>query len=59
MEHIDDLNWRKARRSGGNGGACVEIAQTDRVLVRDSKAPDDARLSFTPTAWQKFVSKIK
>ncbi|HVV21620.1 MAG TPA: DUF397 domain-containing protein [Pseudonocardiaceae bacterium] len=32
------LRWRKSSRSGGNGGACVELAHTGRA-VRDSKNP--------------------
>ncbi|HEX3778680.1 MAG TPA: DUF397 domain-containing protein [Pseudonocardiaceae bacterium] len=31
--------WRKSRRSGGNGGACVELAHT-LDQVRDSKNPN-------------------
>jgi hypothetical protein len=33
------LRWRKSRRSGGNGGQCVEIAHT-LGAVRDSKNSD-------------------
>jgi hypothetical protein len=41
MAHGEDgLQWRKARRSVGNG-ACVEVARADgRVLVRDSRNQD-------------------
>lgn len=32
--------WRKASRSGGEGGNCVELAQVDNIgAVRDSKSP--------------------
>lgn len=32
--------WRKASRSGGEGGNCVELARMDNVgAVRDSKSP--------------------
>ncbi len=24
-----DLSWRKSKRSGGNGGDCVEVATVD------------------------------
>jgi hypothetical protein len=35
--------WRKATRSGGNGGGCVEVASNlpGVVAVRDSKRPED------------------
>jgi hypothetical protein len=38
MRTEQPLRWRKARRSGGNGGQCVELAHT-REAVRDSKNP--------------------
>jgi hypothetical protein len=57
MEHID--NWRKSSYSGGNGGACVEVATTDHVLVRDSKNPDGPRLAFGRDAWAAFAVKVK
>lgn len=32
--------WRKASRSGGEGGNCVELAQVNNTgAVRDSKSP--------------------
>ncbi|MDN3243014.1 DUF397 domain-containing protein [Glycomyces tritici] len=35
----DRLTWRKASRSGGNGGDCVAVAvDAARVGVRDTKA---------------------
>lgn len=30
--------WRKSTRSGGNNGACVEVAHT-LAAIRDSKNP--------------------
>jgi hypothetical protein len=35
--------WRKSSRSGGNGGACVELASVG--AVRDSKDPAGPILS--------------
>lgn len=32
------VEWRKSRRSGGEGGNCVEVAPDGRL--RDSKNPD-------------------
>lgn len=36
--------WRKSSRSGGNGGACVELANVG--AVRDSKNPNGQILSI-------------
>jgi hypothetical protein len=47
--------WTKARKSGTNGGSCVEMRRSDGMVeVRDSKQPDGPRLRFTVTevaAW--------
>lgn len=39
--------WRKSSRSGGNGGACVEIANTG--AIRDSKNPAGPALLVDPS----------
>lgn len=52
--------WRKARRSAGNGGACVQVADIGRaVAVRDSKDPTGPKLGFTRGQWAAFVTGIK
>jgi hypothetical protein len=53
------LNWRKSSYSGNNGGQCVEVAATGRVLVRDSKNPRGAVLEFAPETWRKFTKRTK
>jgi Domain of unknown function (DUF397) len=54
-----DLQWRKARRSAGNG-ACVEVAPVNgQIAVRDSMNPDGGRLRYPPQPWQAFVAAIK
>ncbi|NUR90799.1 MAG: DUF397 domain-containing protein [Nonomuraea sp.] len=70
---MNDLQWRKARRSGGNGGDCVEVAVLDApedatthksgqdrlYVLRDSKDPDGPRLFFTPAEWEAFLLGMK
>ncbi len=52
--------WVKSSRSSGNGGACVELRATpSRILVRDSKDPNGGVLSFSRTAWRKFIDDVK
>lgn len=52
--------WRKSTRSGGNGGACVEVAAVQRTIaVRDSKSPDGPVLLVTPDAWRTFTDDLK
>ena len=46
--------WRRSSRCGST--TCVEVAKVgDEYLVRDSKNPDAAALSFTKEEWDAFV----
>lgn len=59
---MDTLNpqWRKSSRSGGNGGACVEVGQLGgSVLVRDSNTADSPELPFGHTAWATFLAALR
>ena len=53
--------WRKSSRSGGNGGACVEVATAPPVTgVRDSKLGDASPiLPFTGATWSFFLAQVK
>jgi hypothetical protein len=61
MEHVDDLRWRKSSFSGGNGGACVEVAGHDgMVLVRDTKDHGGGPVQrFTRAGWHVFVAGVR
>ena len=59
MDGYSTLTWRKSSYSGGNGGQCVEVAASGRVLVRDSKYPDRGRLGFSAQTWREFAARIK
>jgi len=50
--------WQKSSYCSTN--ACVEVAMTaDAVLVRDSKDPRVAPLSFTMDEWSAFVKGVR
>lgn len=52
--------WRKAARSNGSGGNCVEIAFVDDVVgVRDSKDPEKAPHVYTHPEWEAFLDGAK
>ena len=60
MEGNRAVTWRKSTYSGNNGGQCVEVGNTARLIaVRDSKDPDGARLAFGREAWEAFAAKAK
>jgi Domain of unknown function (DUF397) len=56
-----DPQWRKSSRSGGNGGACVEVGQhCGGVLVRDSKLESSSlELPFSSGAWADFLVTLR
>ncbi|MET9146499.1 DUF397 domain-containing protein [Streptomyces sp. NPDC004042] len=53
-----ELHWFKSSYSdSGEPGDCVEVARTPVAIhVRDSKAPDTARLAVAPSAWTSFLA---
>lgn len=53
------MRWRKSSYCDTYGDACVEVAFTGEVLVRDSKDPDGAVLEFSPQSWDAFVLAAK
>ncbi|MEV4102341.1 DUF397 domain-containing protein [Nonomuraea sp. NPDC049649] len=54
---LSRARWRKASKSNGQGGACVEVALNlpDIVAVRDSKDPDGSVLVFSHREWDAFL----
>ena len=51
--------WRKARRSMGNGN-CVEVAVTNgRIAVRDSKKPVGPMLAYSAESWRVFTDQAQ
>ena len=54
------LSWRKAMKSGENGGACVELASvSDAVAVRDSKDPSGPKLIIDREDFRRFTEALK
>ncbi|WP_369432054.1 DUF397 domain-containing protein [Glycomyces amatae] len=56
----DGRSWRKASRSGGNGGACVAItACAACVGVRDTKSGSSGPvLWFSRRDWAQFIRLV-
>ncbi|TDC95613.1 DUF397 domain-containing protein [Actinomadura sp. 7K507] len=53
---LSNATWRKASRSGENGGNCVEMTGLpDAVAVRDSKDPGGPVLLLTRAALRTAI----
>jgi hypothetical protein len=61
MDLTDAITWHKARKSGNNGGDCVEIGthrDSTNVLIRDTKARERGHLSVTRAAFAQFLREL-
>ncbi len=52
-------NWRKSSFSSAQGGACVEVASSESVIVRDTTDRQGATLTFTARAWAEFTAALR
>ncbi|MFE4493128.1 DUF397 domain-containing protein [Streptomyces niveus] len=59
--NLSNAAWRKSSYSNGDGGSCVEVA--DSVLgvmpVRDSKCPEGPSLVFRAEGWGHFITALR
>ncbi|WP_440067239.1 DUF397 domain-containing protein [Streptosporangium sp. OZ121] len=57
---LSGAEFRKSSLSGG-GNDCVEVATNlpGLVAVRDSKDPAGPALTFSPTAWNTFLTGLR
>jgi hypothetical protein len=59
MPQADSGQWRKAKRSAGDG-ACIEVAFINgNIAVRDSKNPFFGRLLFPAQSWRDFTGAVQ
>ncbi len=58
---LDGATWTKSRRSGSNGGNCVEVAflADGEVAMRNSRHPAGPALVFTRAEWDAFLGGAK
>jgi hypothetical protein len=59
MENASMMQWRKSSYSNGGSNACVEVASTDGVLVRDTTNRDGGTLTFSADAWERFAASLR
>lgn len=57
---MENVTWRKTRRSNDQGGACVELAALNEGIgVRDSKDPHGPHLTLDPTTFRTLLTHLK
>ena len=70
---MSEVTWRRSSRCGESGQCvevawhractsashCVEVARSDRVMMRDSKDPDGGVLAFDPADWEAFLAGLR
>ncbi|MEU4166554.1 DUF397 domain-containing protein [Streptomyces sp. NPDC026665] len=56
---LTTATWHKSSYSGGEGGNCLEVADSRRnvIPVRDSKNPGPV-ITFGTAAWGAFVAHL-
>ncbi|WP_019633042.1 DUF397 domain-containing protein [Actinomadura atramentaria] len=60
MADLSNARWRKASRSSGNGGNCVELATVPgTVAIRDSKDPQGPNLLLDRPSFHRFTTAIR
>lgn len=60
-EELRTAAWRKATKSGSNGGDCLEVAPLSgrRVGLRDTEAPGQAPFVVSAGVWAAFLDGAK
>ena len=51
--------WRKSTYSSGGQSACVEVATSDTVLIRDTTDRAGFTLTVDAGAWTRFLGTIR
>jgi hypothetical protein len=59
MENASMMQWRKSSYSNGGSNACVEVASTNGVLVRDTTNRAGGTLTFSTEAWERFAASLR
>ncbi len=60
MDGLNSAEWRKSSYSGGNGGNCVEVADSaEAIMVRDTTDRKGLVLAVPADAWRRFTATVK
>ncbi|WP_435107993.1 DUF397 domain-containing protein [Nocardiopsis synnemataformans] len=59
FKKANHMAWHKSSYSGGGGGNCVEVAEGQSVLVRDTQHRELGHLTFTTPEWTGLLNTLK
>ncbi|GAA4896773.1 DUF397 domain-containing protein [Streptomonospora salina] len=51
--------WHKSSYSGAKDPNCVEVAEGNETLVRDTQHRDQGHLGFPADEWHAFVTALR
>ncbi|WP_047869213.1 DUF397 domain-containing protein [Nocardiopsis sp. RV163] len=56
---MSNREWRKSSYSSGVNNNCVEVAEGQSVLVRDTQNRELGHLAFTTPEWTSLLNTLK
>lgn len=56
---MSTIHWHKSSYSGGAHQDCVEVAESELVLVRDTQNRELGHLSFASQEWTHFLNTLQ
>ena len=59
FDKAEKVVWHKSSYSGSGGGNCVEVAEGQCVLVRDTQHRERGHLTFGPTEWSGLLNTLR
>ncbi|HEX6524075.1 MAG TPA: DUF397 domain-containing protein [Streptosporangiaceae bacterium] len=61
VSELEGIEWRKSRKSGPQGGNCVEVAPLPDglVAIRHSRHLGGPALLFRPMEWAAFLGGVR
>ncbi|MEW9556084.1 DUF397 domain-containing protein [Nonomuraea sp. NPDC050783] len=60
-QELASAKWRRATKTGANGGNCLEVASLSggRVAIRDSEALEKPPFVVRGAVWDAFIDGAK
>ncbi|WP_017578609.1 DUF397 domain-containing protein [Nocardiopsis valliformis] len=56
---MNTVRWHKSSYSGGTHQDCVEVAESEFVLVRDTQNRDLGHLTFHRQEWANLLNTLQ